>query len=390
MNKNRHKSFQPDFWKIVSLVLMVILAVFLLYPLITIGYKSLLNTEGQFTLSNYKDFFTLKYYTSALGHSFLVCSIATVFATLVSVPIAYLSSRYNVACKKLLNMVIILSMISPPFIGAYSWILLFGRSGVVTSFLQKIGINMPSIYGFGGIILVFTVKFFPMIYLYVNGALGSMDASLEEAAENLGMSKIRRIMTVTFPLILPTISAAMLMAFMAALADFGTPMLIGEGYKVLPVLIYQQYLSETGGDATMASTLSVIIILCALLVLMLQKFIVNRRNYTMSMLRPPAVVCLKGWKRFLATAVCYLVAFIGILPQLTVLFTSFLKTSGPLFVKGFSLDSYRSIISKLGSSITHTFAYSTVAIVIMIAAGLLIAYLSVRKKTNSIPCWMCW
>ena len=114
MNKKRHKSFQPDFWKIVSLVLMVILAVFLLYPLITIGYKSLLNTEGQFTLSNYKDFFTLKYYTSALGHSFLVCSIATVFATLVSVPIAYLSSRYNVACKKLLNMVIILSMISPP------------------------------------------------------------------------------------------------------------------------------------------------------------------------------------------------------------------------------------------------------------------------------------
>ena len=85
MNKNRHKSFQPDFWKIVSLVLMVILAVFLLYPLITIGYKSLLNTEGQFTLSNYKDFFTLKYYTSALGHSFLVCSIATVFATLLSV-----------------------------------------------------------------------------------------------------------------------------------------------------------------------------------------------------------------------------------------------------------------------------------------------------------------
>ncbi len=382
MNKKRHKSFQPDFWKIVSLVLMVILAVFLLYPLITIGYKSLLNTEGQFTLSNYKDFFTLKYYTSALGHSFLVCSIATVFATLVSVPIAYLSSRYNVACKKLLNMVIILSMISPPFIGAYSWILLFGRSGVVTSFLQKIGINMPSIYGFGGIILVFTVKFFPMIYLYVSGALGSMDASLEEAAENLGMSKIRRIMTVTFPLILPTISAAMLMAFMAALADFGTPMLIGEGYKVLPVLIYQQYLSETGGDATMASTLSVIIILCALLVMMLQQFIVNRRNYTMSMLRPPAVVCLKGWKRFLATAVCYLVAFIGILPQLTVLFTSFLKTSGPLFVKGFSLDSYRSIISKLGSSITHTFAYSTVAIVIMIAAGLLIAYLSVRKKNK--------
>lgn len=193
---------------------------------------------------------------------------------------------------------------------------------------------MPSIYGFGGIVLVFTVKFFPMMYLYISGALGSIDSSLEEAAENLGMSKIKRIFTVTFPLILPTITAAMLMVFMAALADFGTPMLIGEGYKVLPVLIYQQYLSETGGNASMASTLSVIIILCALIVLIIQKVVVNRKNYTMSMLRPPQPEKLSKGKCTIATVICFFVAFIGILPQITVFVTSFLKTSDQCLQKG--------------------------------------------------------
>ena len=214
VEKRNYGKWHLDYWKLLSLILMIILAIFLLYPLITICYKSVFNGDGQLSFGNYVDFFTLKYYTSALGHSFLVCSVSTVIATLIGVPIAYIASRYNVGCKKFMNMIIIMSMISPPFIGAYSWILLFGRNGAVTTFLKTIGIQVPSIYGFGGIVIVFAVKFFPMIYLYVNGALGSIDASLEEAAENLGMSRVKRLMTVTFPLILPTISAAMLMVFM--------------------------------------------------------------------------------------------------------------------------------------------------------------------------------
>ena len=376
------KKSHIDCWKVLAIFIMVLLAIVLVYPLLIISYNSFLNQDGAFTLSHYIDFFSLEYYRSALKNSFVVCISATVIATLVGIPVAYISTRYAIKGKKILDMIVILSMLSPPFIGAYSWILLFGRNGVITNFLQTLGINMPSIYGFGGIVLVFTVKFFPMMYLYISGALGSIDSSLEEAAENLGMSKIKRIFTVTFPLILPTITAAMLMVFMAALADFGTPMLIGEGYKVLPVLIYQQYLSETGGNASMASTLSVIIILCALIVLIIQKVVVNRKNYTMSMLRPPQPEKLSKGKCTIATVICFFVAFIGILPQITVFVTSFLKTSGPMFTKGFTLESYRNAFDKMGTAIAHTFTYSIIAIVLMISLGMLIAYLSVRKRSK--------
>lgn len=379
MTKKKHSNLT---WQILTAVILVFLFIFLIYPLFNIGWKSFFDSEGNFTLANYWDFVSLKYYRSSIINSFVVSTLSTVFAVLIGVPIAYIMSRHHIPGKKFLNVLIVLSMLSPPFIGAYSWIILFGRSGVVTSFLSTIGINIGSIYGFKGMVLVFAVTNFPLVYLYVSGAINSIDASLEEAAENLGMSKLRRITTVTLPVILPTITTAMLMAFMSAFADFGTPMLIGEGYKVLPVLVYQQYLSEIGGNANMASTLSMIVIICASLVLLLQQYVINKRNYTMNLMRKVEVEKLSKGKEILASVLCYLVIFIGILPQVTVFITSFIKTSGPIFVNEFSLDSYRNIINKLGSSVINTFVYSLLAMVFIVILGMLIAYLSVRKRSK--------
>lgn len=205
-------------------------------------------------------------------------SVVTTLTTLVvGVPIAYVMSRYNVVGKRFIHIFIIMSLMSPPFIGAYSWITLFGRSGFITSLFANIGIHLPSIYGKLGIIIVFTFKLFPYVYLYTSGAMGSIDSSLEEAAENLGSNKLRRLWTITLPVVLPSIAAGAIMVFMTSLADFGTPMLIGEGYMVLPVLVYNEYMSEIGGNAHLASALSVIIVICSTTVLLVQKYYVSRK-----------------------------------------------------------------------------------------------------------------
>jgi iron(III) transport system permease protein len=94
-------------------------------------------------------------------------------------------------------------------------------------------------------------------------------------------------MTVTLPVILPSIASGAVVVFMTALADFGTPMLLGEGYKVLPVMIYEEYMSEMGGNANLASSISVIVVACSSLVLFLQKLLVANRNYVMTSMRPP-------------------------------------------------------------------------------------------------------
>ena len=371
-----------NFWTIMSLVILILCLIFIVYPFLKLIVQSFQNPDtNAFTMSNYLKFFQKKYYQEALGHSLLISTVVTILATLLGVPLAYIGSRFNLYWKRLINVMVVLSMLSPPFIGAYSWITLLGRAGFITKLLSMIGIEMGEIYGFKGIVLVFTLKLYPMVYLYVSGALGSIDSSLEEASENLGISGIRRILKITFPVILPTILSSALMVFMTALADFGTPRLIGEGYSTLPVIIYKEFLNEVGTDTGFASALSVIIIIIALVVLFVQKRFVDRKSYNMTSLRPPAVIELTRGKKLLATAVVFFVSFLSVLPQITVTIQSFLKTNGPLFVAGFSLDSYRQVANKLGRSITNTFLYSFIALAIIVLLGLIGSYLIVRRKS---------
>ena len=123
-------------------------------------------------------------------------------------------SFYKIKGEGILEILFIISMMSPNFIGAYSWILLLGRSGTVTKFLSGLGIHVPSIYGFGGMLLVFSLKLYPFIYMYVSGALKKIDVALTEAAESLGCSGLRKVFTVIMPLVTPTLVAAALLVFM--------------------------------------------------------------------------------------------------------------------------------------------------------------------------------
>lgn len=377
----RAQKWRPDFWFFVKLVVILALMLFIVYPFYTIITKSVFSNKVEgLTLYNFVRFFTKPYYYTALIRSILVCVFTVLFSTLVGVPIAYLMTRYNVAGKRLLHVFIIMSLMSPPFIGAYSWIILLGRAGLVAKALNAIGLDAPTIYGRDGIIFVFTLHLFPYIYLYTSGAMNSIDSSLEEAAENLGMSKLQRIWTVTLPVILPSILAGCIMVFMTCLADFGTPMLLGEGYVVLPVLVYNEYMSESAVNPYMASTLSVIIVACSMLVLTFQKLVVDKKNYMMSSLRPPQETKLKGVKRFAVSAPVYIVVFLAMLPQIVVICQSFVERSFSGMVKGINFNNYRLIASRLGTNIRNTYVFSIVAIVFIVVVGILVSYVLVRKK----------
>ncbi|GAB6254641.1 ABC transporter permease [Peribacillus frigoritolerans] len=381
MNKKKFK-INLDFWNIMIILCLAIFIIFLVYPLSSLIINSFKDpANNTFTFANYQTFFEKKYYYEALLNSFSITILVTILAVLLGVPLAYLMTTLKIKGKFILEMLIIISVLSPPFIGAYSWILLLGRSGVVSTFFKEhFNIQTPSIYGFAGILIVFTFKLFPFIYLYVSGALKKMDSSLIEAAESLGTTGIRKVYTLILPLILPTILAGALLVFMNALADFGTPMLIGEGFSTMPVLIYSEFISEVGGNAYFAAALSSIMIVITAVFFIGQKYIVNKKSFEMSSLRPIKPVRIKGMKNFLAHGFIYLTIAIAIIPQVTVIYTSFLKTQGSIFVSGYSFDSYITVMDRMGDSILNTFLYGGVAIIIIIILGMLIAYVSVRRK----------
>lgn len=383
MKSSQHKR-KLDFWFFVKLFVILALCLFIVYPFYTILTKSLFSSKVEgITLYNFKRFFTKPHYYRTLLRSLVVCSLTTLFACIVGVFIAYVMTRYNIPGKTFLHVLIILSLMSPPFIGAYSWITLLGRNGIVAKALGSIGLKAPTIYGRNGIIFVFTLHLFPYVYLYTSGAMNSIDSSLEEAAENLGMNKFKRILTITLPVVLPSILAGCVMVFMTSLADFGTPMLLGEGYTVLPVLVYNEYMSESATDPFMASSLSVIIVACSLLLLTVQKLVIDKKNYTMSTLRPPQETKLHGMKRALATLPVLLVVGLALLPQVVVICQSFVERSFSGMVKGINLNNYRSIMKRLGQNIFNTYSFSLIAIVFIVLVGILVSYVIVRKKSKA-------
>lgn len=388
MSTSKVNKFKFDFWNAVTIGIFLIFAVSLIYPLFSLFASSLKDSAtGEFTLSNFVQFFSKKYYYQSLGRSFSVTICTTILTILIGVPLAYIMTTSKIRGKGLIEILIIISVLSPPFIGAYSWILLLGRSGVVTQFLSKtFGFNMPSIYGFAGILLVFTLKLFPFIYMYTTGALKKLDVSLIEASESLGCTGIKKVFTVVIPLILPTVLAGSLLVFMNALADFGTPMLIGEGYQVMPVLIYSEFISEVGGQANFAAALSGIMVFITTIIFLGQKYVVNKKSFVMSSLKPIQPKKLTGIKNILAHLFVYVTVGLAVIPQVTVIYTSFLKTRGPLFLREFSLNSYTNVIGKLGGSIRNTFVYGIIAIILIIVLGMFISYVSVRRKNMVTSC----
>ena len=379
--KERLGKVKLDFWFFVKFFVIASMCLFIVYPFYTILTKSVFSSKVEgLTLYNFVRFFTKPYYYQTLIRSLVVCGITVLTTTLIGVPIAYVMTRYNVPGKQLLHIFIIMSLMSPPFIGAYSWIVLMGRNGLVAKLFRTFGMTAPTIYGRGGIIFVFTLHLFPYIYLYTSGAMNSIDSSLEEAAENLGMNKLKRIWTITLPVILPSILAGCVMVFMTALADFGTPMLLGEGYTVLPVLVYNEYMSESAVDPYMASSLSVIIVCCSLAVLAFQKLVIDKRNYQMSSLRPPQETELHGWKRIAVSLPIWIVVFLAFLPQIVVVCQSFLERSFSGVVKGINLNNYAAILSRLGRNIRNTYVFSFIAIIFIVIMGILVSYVLVRKK----------
>lgn len=372
-----------DGWTFVTLAIFVIYTVVLIVPLVGLLANAFIDPEtGAFTWDYFARFFGRSYFVATVWNSIQVSAVVTLLSVLVAAPLAYLVATINIRATNLVRSLMLISSMSAPFIGAYSWILLLGNNGTITRWLNELlGVEVPSIYGFPGIVLVLTLQLAPLIFMYVLGALKNTDASLLEAAENLGYEGWSKAARVVGPLIMPTILAGGLLVFMRALADFGTPMLIGQGFRTVPVLIYTEFISEMGGDTGFAAAVSIIVICIAIAVFLLQRFVANRMSYTMNALNPiqagPARTRLGAIGAHLAV---YLFTFLTMLPQLYVAYTSFRRTNGRVFTDGFSLQSYEVALGKSGGAIINTLWFSLTAVAIIIVIAVLSAYVTVRRR----------
>lgn len=369
-----------DFWTLVTIAIVVVLIVLLILPIARVFILSFFDAKtGEFGIGNYIQIFTRNYYLNGLKNTLYVGFMGTLGACLVGVPLAFFTSRFRIKGSALISTLAILVLVAPPFIGAYSWIMMLGSNGFITNFFAWLGITTPTIYGAHGIILVFTLKFFPFVFLMTKTALSAVNKSFEDAAENLGCNAWQRFFKITLPLVFPAVSTGAIICFVLSIADFGTPAILGRGFRTLSTIAYSAYTSELGGTPSMAVTVSLVMMAISIFALIVQRRILATRRYASAMTNFPVVHKLTGMPNVAVHVYCYAVVCIAMAPTFVVVYTSVLETNGPVFTGGYGLTSYVRVLADAPEAILNSFKFALMAVVLIAIASGLISYLIVRR-----------
>ncbi len=371
---------RPDLWTMVLLVGWAIVGVLLIYPLSSVVHSSFIdNDSGDWTFANYATVLTRPAYRRALGNTFIGGLGGMAGSLVLGVTLAFLVTRVRIRGRALISTLAVIALVTPPFIGAYAWIVLFGANGAVRNGLASIGLDIPPIYGAVGVIVVFSLKFFPHVFLLTSAALGGINPSLEEAAEGLGLSPRRRFFRVTLRLILPSVSAAALLTFVLSIADFGTPRIIGRSFQMLSTEAFVLFNAEIGGNAGLASSMSIVLIIISLVFVLLQRY-VARRDVAQGFraCRPVPRQAGRG-ALVIGHIISYAIVLAGALPTFVVVRFSFRRTSGPGFQSGFGLQSYARVLATVPQAISNSLLFATAAVFLIVVVGTATGYVIVRR-----------
>lgn len=256
-------------------VLITFLTLFILYPLAILLVDSFVSDNG-LTLDIFKRIFNMPTFTTAIGNTLKVGFLVGILSALIGLLFAYVEVyvRMNRFVGGLFKVVSMLPVVSPPFVLSLSMIMLFGKAGIITRFI--LGIYDNSVYGYWGIVIVQTLTFFPVCYMMLKGLLKNIDPSLEEAARDMGASRMKVFTSVTLPLMLPGLGNAFLVTFIESIADFANPMIIGGSYDTLATTIYLQI---TGAyDKAGAAAMAVVLLCITLAMFAVQKYYLEAKT----------------------------------------------------------------------------------------------------------------
>jgi iron(III) transport system permease protein len=370
----------------VLILLWLFFILFMLYPLAYVFSNAFFTSEG-FSLVFMKLMFSSPNYTIVLANSVNVGLAVTLITTLLSLPLALLLVRYNFRGKALLNGLILVPMVLPPFVGAIGMRQLLARFGSVNLLLLEAGvIDQPIDWlgggSFWGVVILEALHLYPIMYLNLAAALANVDPSLEEAAKNMGANSFRLFTTVTFPLMLPGYFAGAIIVFIWAFTDLGTP-LVFEYREVIAVQIFNMVTDLHQNPMGYAFVVAVIAL--TLFFFYLSKRILGGGRYEMlgrghvTSAARPASPTLTG----VAYTVVLGISALALIPHLGVFLTSvskrwFLSVLPSEYTLQFYKDVFSHDLALL--SIKNSLLLSSLSTIIDVILGVTIAYLLARKR----------
>jgi iron(III) transport system permease protein len=369
-------------WRQAALVstLLGLLTFFILVPIARVLWVSLSDSDGGITLVHLANFFRRPLFREALWNSLVAGVLVVFFGSLIAVPLAYLSVRYDFKGKILVNTLATLPLVIPPFVGAVALQLILGRSGTVNLLLMRwFDISIPFMDGLTGVVLVQTLHFFPYIMLNTAVSLSNIDPSLEEVAQNMGCHGLRLFRRVTLPLMLPGFVSGCLLTFIRAVDDLGTPLMLN--YKNL--LAPQAYLRITtiGIDDVDGYVICVILVVISLGSLLLARKYLSLSEYATLHQGGAAARPVTGMKSLAILLFCGLVLSVSLLPHIGIVILSFAKVwSFSLLPTTYTVDNFTEILFRAPHFVKNTLLYTGLAAGLDVVLGAVIAYLLIRSR----------
>ncbi|HYO11010.1 MAG TPA: iron ABC transporter permease [Tepidisphaeraceae bacterium] len=382
----------PWLWLV---LILAAFGVFLLWPIYQVVRVAFFGVpiEGQpgaFTLGYFKAIFLDPDLRRGMLNSAGIAVCVTLLCTLISVPLAMLSVRYEFRGKSVAGALLLVPLILPPFVGAIGMRQILGRYGAFTAIAQSLGFvgeNAP-VDWLGtarllGVILVEALSLYPILYLNVAASLANLDPAMEQAAANLGASRWRIFRRITLPLLRPGLFAGGTIVLIWSFTELGTPLMF-DFYDVTPVQVFHRLTQVSGNPLPYA--LVVVMLLGSVILYVIGKFVLGRRQDAAltKASTQSAAARLSGWRGALALAPFLAISFLALLPHLGVILTSVSGVGSwyqSALPRVFTLEHYHHALTHdiAIPAVRNSVLFAGASVILDVALGLVIAWLVVRS-----------
>ena len=366
---------------IIGIAIALFLFLFLAIPVAKVIFVAFQDPNtGNFTIVNFIDFFNTSLFRESFFNSFYVASMSVVIASIISMPLAYFTTRFNFGGTALIQTLGIIPLIMPPFVGAVAMQLLFGSNGSVNLMLDdRFGFTIPFMEGLNGVIFVESLHYFPFILINLSAALANIDRAMEESAQNLGSSGMRLFRRIVFPLAMPGYVAGAALVFIKVFDDLGTPLLLNVNTMLAP----QAYLRVTsiGISDPMGYVISVVLVGFSLLALWVSLLALKGKDYATVQKGGGGLMKrdLRPWEKLGCYGVVVLILLLVLSPHLGLLLLSFGTIwSYAVLPDAFTFAHYVTVFSTSTQYITNTLLYAGLAALFDVILATAIAYVVLR------------
>jgi len=367
----------------VMLAISLFLLIFLVIPVVQVVFVAFMDTTtGEFTLLNFKDFFSTALFRESFWNSLYVGVISVLAASVFSMPLAYFTSRFEFKGAVIIQSLGIIPLIMPPFVGAVAMLMLFGRNGSVNLLLdQWFGFTIPFMEGLNGVIFVQSLHYFPFILINLSAALQNIDRAMEESAQNLGCSGLRLFRRIVMPLAMPGYVAGASLVFLKVFDDLGTPLLLNVNNMLAP----QAYLriASIGIKDPMGYVISVILVVIALFSMWLAMLALKGKEYATVQKGGGGLAKrrMRPWEKIFAWIIVLIIMSLVLAPHFGLALLSFGSIwSFSVLPDALTLDHFVAIFADTPEYMTNTVLYSFLAGLIDVILGTAIAYIVLRTK----------